>query len=308
MAGGGRYENFEHTADLGLNVYGRDLRELLETACEALCAQLTDPATVQCTQSRELALEAKRDDELFRAWLAELLFLFNDGRWLARSAEIFFLERCTLRAVVRGEDFDPRKIRLEHLFQHRQHAERLPLLVAHEADALALERGEPRRMRLRHFERAGRIVKFQSYHGASLFNGHQFLTGLNLPQSTDAGRAGDRLCFQQQDAKAPRTTERTSMTNSSQELAGQVALVTGAGQNIGRAIALELAAAGAAVAVNTRASRAAAESVVREIRTAGGIAPEGDYATGMYKTRLGDATDTTGTIVLAIKATGQLKA
>jgi 3-oxoacyl-[acyl-carrier protein] reductase len=56
------------------------------------------------------------------------------------------------------------------------------------------------------------------------------------------------------------------------ELSGKVALVTGAGQNIGRAIALDLAAAGAAVAVNTRASREAADTVVREIRAAGGDA------------------------------------
>jgi len=57
-----------------------------------------------------------------------------------------------------------------------------------------------------------------------------------------------------------------------QELAGQVALVTGAGINIGRATALELARAGAAVAVNTRASQAAAEAVVQEIRAMGGQA------------------------------------
>jgi 3-oxoacyl-[acyl-carrier protein] reductase len=64
----------------------------------------------------------------------------------------------------------------------------------------------------------------------------------------------------------------TASTIPDKELAGKVALVTGAGQNIGRAIALDLARAGAAVAVNTRASREAAENVVQEIRAAGGQA------------------------------------
>jgi 3-oxoacyl-[acyl-carrier protein] reductase len=56
------------------------------------------------------------------------------------------------------------------------------------------------------------------------------------------------------------------------ELAGHVALVTGGAKNIGRAISLALAAAGAAVAVNTLRSREEAEAVAREIRTAGGDA------------------------------------
>ena len=56
------------------------------------------------------------------------------------------------------------------------------------------------------------------------------------------------------------------------ELAGRVALVTGAGRNIGRAMARALAAGGATIVVNVRANRDEAEQVVREIERAGGKA------------------------------------
>jgi 3-oxoacyl-[acyl-carrier protein] reductase len=56
------------------------------------------------------------------------------------------------------------------------------------------------------------------------------------------------------------------------ELTGKVAMVTGAGRNIGRAIALALADGGASVVVNARSNSAEAEAVAREIESAGGKA------------------------------------
>ncbi len=60
--------------------------------------------------------------------------------------------------------------------------------------------------------------------------------------------------------------------SDSNELAGKVAVVTGAGRNIGRAIALSLAQAGAAVVVNVRSNRAEADKVAGEIADGGGKA------------------------------------
>jgi 3-oxoacyl-[acyl-carrier protein] reductase len=60
------------------------------------------------------------------------------------------------------------------------------------------------------------------------------------------------------------------MTNN--ELTGKVAVVTGAGRNIGRAIALALAEAGASIVVNARGNRAEAEAVAHEIEAIGGKA------------------------------------
>ena len=62
------------------------------------------------------------------------------------------------------------------------------------------------------------------------------------------------------------------MITTQQPLTGKIAIVTGAGKNIGRAIAQALAADGAAVVVNGRSDQAAIDAVAGEIRERGGDA------------------------------------
>mgnify|MGYP001549786223 CR=1 FL=1 len=83
------------------------------------------------------------------------------------------------------------------------------------------------------------------------------------------------------------------------ELAGKVAIVTGSARNIGRAIALDLARAGAAVVVNAQKSADEAKA------TADAIGAEG----GRAIVQLGDVTqekDTAALVEAALKAFGRL--
>jgi 3-oxoacyl-[acyl-carrier protein] reductase len=88
-------------------------------------------------------------------------------------------------------------------------------------------------------------------------------------------------------------------TQNARELAGKVALVTGGARNIGRAISLELAGAGAGVAVNTRRSADDGERLVQEIRTAGGDAE-------LYVADIGDAAAAKGMVDSALKRFGRI--
>lgn len=67
------------------------------------------------------------------------------------------------------------------------------------------------------------------------------------------------------------------------DLAGRVALVTGAGRRLGRAFAAALAARGAAIAIHYHGSRAGAEALRAEVIGAGGTAET-------FQADLGDAT------------------
>lgn len=65
---------------------------------------------------------------------------------------------------------------------------------------------------------------------------------------------------------------RGKMEEMNKELSGKVALVTGAGRGIGRAVAVKLAEMGATVLVNYNGSRERALEVVAQIEEAGGSA------------------------------------
>lgn len=93
-----------------------------------------------------------------------------------------------------------------------------------------------------------------------------------------------------------------------QRLDGKVALVTGSGQNIGRAIALRLAETGAAVVVNGARNRDAVDETVRLVKEAGGRAHgimcdvSDPDAVGRM---VAEAVDTFGSVDIAVSNVGR---
>jgi NAD(P)-dependent dehydrogenase (short-subunit alcohol dehydrogenase family) len=90
-------------------------------------------------------------------------------------------------------------------------------------------------------------------------------------------------------------------------LAGRVALVTGSGRNIGRAIALAMARAGAAVVVNGHRDLAALDRVVAEIAADGGraIAIPADVSDpDAVRRMVACATESLGPIDIAVSNVG----
>lgn len=93
-------------------------------------------------------------------------------------------------------------------------------------------------------------------------------------------------------------------------LTGQSALVTGASRGIGRAIALELAAKGAKVAVNYSGSEEKAQAVVEEIQASGGEAVKikADVSDGEdVKAMIKEVVDTFGSLDLLVNNAGITK-
>jgi SHS2 domain-containing protein len=107
------YRCFDHTADLGLEVSAASREELYAGAAFALFDLLTDLATVRAGTTREMTVEGKDEAELLVNFLRECLYTWNGEGYLMKSCLVHQLTNHSIKALLRGEPFDPARHRIK---------------------------------------------------------------------------------------------------------------------------------------------------------------------------------------------------
>lgn len=107
----GRYTFLEDVAlaDCAVEIEGRSLDDLFETAATAIARLMVDPATLAITVDRAITLEAAELDMLLYDWLSEMIFLKD------RDSQVFPHARVRvtgegpyrLAATVQGGTIEP---------------------------------------------------------------------------------------------------------------------------------------------------------------------------------------------------------
>lgn len=97
-----RFEEVEHTADIAIRVWGRDLAELFANAAYGLACQMTDPGGVERTVEHPIELEAYDAETLLVTWLGELLYLNERDGYVFTAFDVLEVTPTRLRAIARG--------------------------------------------------------------------------------------------------------------------------------------------------------------------------------------------------------------
>ena len=100
-----RFEILDHTADIGIIVYGENLKALFENAGKAFFHLITDLRKVRGRIERKISIEGESLDRLMVDWLSELLYLHDVENLLFKEFEVESVGKDGLKAIAKGEPF-----------------------------------------------------------------------------------------------------------------------------------------------------------------------------------------------------------
>jgi len=102
-----KYELIDHTADIAIKAYGKNLSEAFENAAKAMFDIITDSSEVESIGQYDVELEAPDLEQLLVDWLSELLYLNTAKNQVFGFFKVELDEKKNkLKAKVFGDKFD----------------------------------------------------------------------------------------------------------------------------------------------------------------------------------------------------------
>ncbi len=109
-----QYELIEHTADIGLNAYGKTLREAFANAACGMFSIIAELENVREIETHRVEVSADDTEGLLFDWLNSLLYYFDVEMLLFRRFDIIEFADTRLVAECRGEKYDPSRHQLKN--------------------------------------------------------------------------------------------------------------------------------------------------------------------------------------------------
>ncbi len=100
------YELIDHTADMGIRVWGENQKVLFVNAGQAMFDLITDKKTVEAKNTEQVKVTGNDIIDLLINWLRELLFLWTGKERLVHSVYIESLSDTEIIGRVMVEPFD----------------------------------------------------------------------------------------------------------------------------------------------------------------------------------------------------------
>lgn len=108
-----QFQILDHPADIGIEVKGKSLGDLLINAALGTSYLMIEPNEITASIKKEINLKGDNIEDLFTKWLDEIIYLFDCEGFLIKTVRVSTLQERSINATFEGEKFDPNKHKIK---------------------------------------------------------------------------------------------------------------------------------------------------------------------------------------------------
>ena len=106
-----RYEVIDHTADLMIKAYGKDLKECYENLAYGMFDQTVDLRDVSPTETREIDITGMDEEDALYSFLSELLFIEDYENIICKEFDVT-IDGLHIHCTAKGEPLDKERMHI----------------------------------------------------------------------------------------------------------------------------------------------------------------------------------------------------